>query len=229
MSFFCSAKTDSRSATNICRMSRPWTRMPSCAVTKINFAAFSASATATATPSEFTRYVLPSPSKPSGGMIGTMPCASSVCNSSTSTRSTLPVKSWSTPWMMPNGCAMMALVQAARRSFVERPSRISWVSRLAASMATCNVAASVMPAPSVLDGVTSCFSASALIWADAPCTSTTRMFSERNTATSSSNMAKFSSVTIAPSTARTKVFSRNCGMYCRMPRRSVGFISTQKK
>ena len=47
---------------------------------KINLIAFSASATATATPSEFTRYVLPSPSKPSGGMTGTMPCASSVCS-----------------------------------------------------------------------------------------------------------------------------------------------------
>ena len=41
---------------------------------KINLMALSASATATATPSEFTRYVLPSPSKPSGGMTGTTPC-----------------------------------------------------------------------------------------------------------------------------------------------------------
>ncbi len=55
MSLFCSASTDSRSATSICRMSRPWTRMPSCVVMKINLMAFSASATATATPSEFTR------------------------------------------------------------------------------------------------------------------------------------------------------------------------------
>ena len=68
---------------------------------KISLMALSASATATATPSEFTRYVLPSPSKPSGGMTGMMPCASSVWSSSTSTRSTLPVNRWSTPWMMP--------------------------------------------------------------------------------------------------------------------------------
>jgi hypothetical protein len=35
------------------------------------------------------------------------------------------------------------------------------------------------------------------------------MLSERNTATSSSSVAKFSSVTIAPSIARMNVFSRN--------------------
>ena len=58
---------------------------------KINLMALSASATATATPSEFTRYVLPSPSKPSGGMTGTTPCISNDCSNSVSTRSTLPV------------------------------------------------------------------------------------------------------------------------------------------
>ena len=47
--------------------------------------------------SEFTRYVLPSLSKPSGGMTGTTSFASSHWSSSTSTRSTLPVKRWSTP------------------------------------------------------------------------------------------------------------------------------------
>ena len=39
-----------------------------------------------------------------------------------------------------------------------------------------------------------------MICAAAPWTSTTRMFSERSTATSSRMLAKFSSVTIAPST-----------------------------
>ena len=49
------------------------------------------------------------------------------------------------------------------------------------------------------------------------------MFSERSTATSSRMLAKFSSVTIAPSMLMTNVFSRNRGMYWRMPRRSVSF------
>ena len=65
--------------------------------------------------------------------------------------------------------------------------------------------------------------ANAPIWADAPWTSTTRMFSERSTAMSTSRLAKFSLVTMAPSTLMMNVFSRNCGMYCRMPRRSVSF------
>jgi hypothetical protein len=55
---------------------------------------------------------------------------------------------------------------------------------------------------------------------------TTRMFNERNTATSSSRLAKFSSVTIAPSMLRTNAFSRNLGMYWSMPRKSVGFTSS---
>ena len=41
--------------------------------------------------------------------------------------------------MIPSGCAMMAFVQAARRSLAERPSRISCVRRFAASMASCKV------------------------------------------------------------------------------------------
>ena len=69
-------------------------------------------------------------------MTGTIPWFSSVWRSSISTRSTLPVNSWSTPWMIPSGWAMMALVQAARRSLAERPSRISCVRRLAASRAS---------------------------------------------------------------------------------------------
>ena len=62
----------------------------------------------------------------------------------------------------------------------------------------------------------------------APCTSTTRMFSDQSSATSSSSVAKLSSVTMPPSIARMNVFSRNCGMYCRMPRRSVSFISRRQ-
>src|SRR6266702_3788820 len=124
---------------------------------------------------------------------------------------------------MPIGWAIMALVQAARRSLAERPSRISWVRRLAAVSASFNVSASVMPAPSRFDALKPRSSARALIWAEAPCTNTTRILSERKTATSNRMFAKFSSVTIAPSTPRMKVFSRNCGMYCRMPRRSVSF------
>ena len=54
-SAFCSASTDSRSATSIWRMTRSPTRMPSWVVMKISFMALSASATATATLSELTR------------------------------------------------------------------------------------------------------------------------------------------------------------------------------
>src|SRR5258708_32802424 len=51
------------------------------------------------------------------------------------------------------------------------------------------------------------------------------MFNDHSSATSSRSVAKLSSVTMAPSIARMNVFSRNCGMYCRMPRRSVSFTS----
>ena len=167
--------------------------------------------------------MLPSPSKPSGGTTGTMPLESSVCSSPTSTRSTLPVKRWSTPCRMPSGWAITAFVDAARRSAAERPSRISWVRRLAAVRASFRVAASVTPEPSRSEGSSPRCSARALIWSDAPWTSTVRMLSDRSTATSIRMLTKFSSVTTAPSTATTNVFSRNWGTYCRMPRRSVGF------
>src|SRR5258707_7586850 len=49
------------------------------------------------------------------------------------------------------------------------------------------------------------------------------MWSERSTATSRRMLAKFSLVMIAPSTLRINVGARNCGMYWRMPRRSVSF------
>jgi len=71
-----------------------------------------------------------------------------------------------------------------------------------------------------------CFSAAALICAATPCASTTRMLRERNTATSKRMFGKFSSVTMSPSAAITKVFSRNCGTYWRIPRRSVNFTCT---
>lgn len=46
---------------------------------------------------------------------------------------------------------MMALVLAARRSFAERPSRISCVNRFAAVSESLSVAASVTPEPSRFD------------------------------------------------------------------------------
>src|SRR5215510_45570 len=52
------------------------------------------------------------------------------------------------------------------------------------------------------------------------------MFNERSTAMSSRILAKFSSVTMIPSTSMMNVFSRNCGMYWRIPRRSVSFKLT---
>jgi len=87
------------------------------------------------------------------------------------------------------------------------------VKRLAAVRANCNVSASVIPAPSRFEGLMWRSSAKALICAAAPWTRTTRMLSERKTATSSRMLAKFSSVTIPPSTLMTNIFSRNCGMY----------------
>src|ERR1035438_10524582 len=80
----------------------------------------------------------------------------------------------------------------------------SCVRRLAAVRASLSVASSVTPVPSGLDGVTPCSFARALICADAPWTSTTRMLRERSTAISTRMLAKFSSVTIAPSTLSMK-------------------------
>src|SRR5579864_6928268 len=54
------------------------------------------------------------------------------------------------------------------------------------------------------------------------------MLSDQRSATSKSSVAKLSSVTMAPSIARMKVFSRNCGTYCRMPRRSVRFTTRSR-
>ncbi len=105
----------------------------------------------------------------------------------------------------------------------ERPSRTSCVSRLAAVSASLSVASSVTPVPSRFEAVMPCSAASARICAEAPWTSTTRMLKERSTAMSTRMLAKFSPVTMAPSTLMMNVFSRNWGMYCRMPRRSVSF------
>jgi len=52
------------------------------------------------------------------------------------------------------------------------------------------------------------------------------VFNERNNAISSRMLAKLSSLTMLASTAITNVFSRNCGTYWRIPRRSVSFKST---
>src|SRR5258705_8832020 len=126
---------------------------------------------------------------------------------------------------MPMGWAVMPFVQTARKSFAERPSRISCVSRLAAVSASRKVASSVTPAPCRSDGLIACSSARALICAAAPWAITTRMFSERSTATSRRIFAKFSSVTTAPSMLTMKIFSRNRGIYWSMPRRSVSFMA----
>ena len=60
-------------------------------VRKISFSAFNASATSSATPSELTRYVRPSPSTPIGGITGIIPFSSKVSRNRVSTRSTRPV------------------------------------------------------------------------------------------------------------------------------------------
>ena len=49
---------------------------------------------------------------------------------------------------------MITLVLAARRSLADSPSRISWVSRLAAVSASLSVAASVTPVPSRSEALT---------------------------------------------------------------------------
>ena len=120
----------------------------------------------------------------------------------------------------------MAFVVAAPRSLAESPPRISCVIRLAPSMASCKVGASVTPVPSRLDAWTCCLSARASICSAAPCTITTRMLNERKRATSRRMLAKFSSVTMPASTAIMNVFSRNWGIYWRIPRRSVSFTTT---
>ena len=124
---------------------------------------------------------------------------------------------------MPRGCAVTALVETPRRPLAAKPSRISCVSRLAAVSAKSSVGASTGSVPSRSDGSMPRSSAIAAIWLAAPCTSATRIFSERRTAKSSRRFEKFSSLTIAPSTLTTKILSRNFGIYWRIPLRSVGF------
>ena len=128
-----------------------------------------------------------------------------------STRSTLPVSRWSTPFRIPSGWAVTAFVAAARRSAAASPSRISCVTRFAALSASSSVAASVTPEPSRSLGSTPRSIPSARIWTEAPWTSTVRMLSDHSTATSIRMLPKFSCATTAPSTATTNVFSRNCG------------------
>ena len=201
----------SSSSTESWRARLPPMVRPSAVVMKTSLTALSAFATSRATASELTRQVRPSPSRPRGGTTGTMPFWSRVCRSSTSMRSTRPVWRWSTPLRMPRGWAITALVLAARRSAAERPSRISWVTRLAARRASSRVSASVTPEPSRSEGADVRSSARAWIWAEAPWTRTVRMLSDQSTATSIRMLPKLSSSTMAPSTATTKVFSRNWG------------------
>ena len=210
----------------IWRMIWPSVLRPSSVDMKSSLVAFNSLATASATASLFNLNVLPSPSKPKGGMTGVMPCASRDCKNSASTRSTLPVCKWSVPSRMPSGWATTALALAARRSLVAKPSRISCVRPLVAVRASLSVAPSVTPVLSKLFGVADCSSASAAICCAAPCTSTTRMLRDRSTAMSSRRLAKFTCVTTAPSAAMTNVLSRKRGMYCRIPLRSVGFTGT---
>ena len=165
---------------------------------KISLVAFSASATASAMLSELARYVLPSPSKPSGGITGTIPWFSSVCRSSVSTRSTLPVSKWSMPWMIPSGWATMAFVLAARRSLAERPSQ-DLVCETVRGVYGQLQRGSVGHAGAVEVGrLDTLLFGESLICSAAPCTSTTRMFNDRRTATSRRMLAKLSSVKMTP-------------------------------
>ena len=112
---------------------------------------------------------------------------------------------------MPRGCAITAFVLAARRSAALSPSSTSWVRRFAATRASSRVSASVTPEPSRSEAAATFSSARAWICAAAPWTRTVRMFSDQSTATSIRMLAKLSSSTTLPSTATTKVFSRNWG------------------
>ena len=91
MSVLCFLKNSSASATEIWLAFWPFLVKPLRLVTKMSFEALSASATSRATPSELTRKVRPSPSKPSGAMTGMTPFSKSWLRNSVSTRSTRPV------------------------------------------------------------------------------------------------------------------------------------------
>ncbi len=109
------------------------------------------------------------------------------------------------------------------RSLEESPSMISCVIRFAAVSAAASVPASVTPVPSRLESRAPAWAASS-IWWPIPCTTISRMLRLRSTARSRTRFAKLSCAAIAPSIETTKSFSRNWGMYVRMPRRSETFI-----
>ena len=175
--------------------------------------ALMALATSSAMPSEFTRNVRPSPSKPIGGMTGVMPSFRKRCSIFASTRSTRPVWRKSTPPRMPAGCAMMAFAYTARRSTDVRPCITSLRIFVAASMPTFSVRSSVIPVPSALVIASPRSAARLAICALAPWTMMTLMLSERSTARSSRIFAKFGEPMISPSIATTKIRSRNLGTY----------------
>ncbi len=101
----------------------------------------------------------------------------------------------------------------------------SWALTLRkARMARSSVAASVTPVPreSVMV-ILRVADSSSICWL-MPWTSTSLMPRLRRTAMSMSRLLKFSSATMEPSRAMTKICPWNRGTYLRMPRRSVGLM-----
>ncbi len=126
--------------------------------------------------------------------------------------------------MIPVGTARTAFVSAAFRELPVRPSRIRWETREEARIARSSVAASVTPVPSAFVMGMARSAESSWSWWPIPCTSTILMPRLRRTAMSTSRFPKFSSATIEPSIAITKIWPWNLGTYWSIPRRSVGFI-----
>ena len=124
---------------------------------------------------------------------------------------------------------MITFVQAARRSLADRPSRISCVSRLAAVSARSSVAASVTPAPSKSDGLT------LALFGERP--DLRRRAVDQHDADVQRPEQRHveqqrREVVVGDDVAvdrEDEVFSRNCGMYCRMPRRSVSFTCSARR
>src|SRR5208283_1139599 len=188
------------------------------------FVALSASAISAARRSELTRSDLPSGPNASGDTRGTTWRSISSMMSSLSIRSTLPVSCWSTPLMMPTGTARTAFVIAALSELCVRPSRMTCDTREDARIARSSVAGSVGPVPSLLEIGIPRSAESSWSWWPIPCTRTTLMARLLRTAMSTRRLPKFSSATIEPSTAITKICPWKRGTYWRMPRRSVGLI-----
>ena len=91
-------------------------------------------------------------------------------------------------------------------------------------MARSSVAASVTPVPSLFVMGMLRSAESSWSWWPMPWTRTTLIPRLRRTAMSTRRLPKFSSATIEPSIAITKIWPWNRGTYCRIPRRSVGLI-----